>query len=272
VRPKDDLEAPGPRLAWSISAYLLALMEHLRRHPNPELLAEHYAAVQACAETLVYVRIEAQNRVDAKTFAAAGGGLRYAVALATQHRNSADAVRWESEACELERIAEEAGHNPSTSTHISVTVHNWKEVAGWHFFEDRPWGFDDPWQGIALAGEAVWSASGIQRRQGKLVVNPKRGNRWAWWALLDLPIDGSTISLVWDGTTLHTTQPVTSDKPTKTYRRIRALKTDELEFDLQFEFTPSDEEGGVSARTTFSPRFDQPVATPSVVADPISGA
>jgi hypothetical protein len=266
IRPKEELEAPGARLPWNISAYLLALMDHLRRHPNPDLLAEHYAAVQACAEMLVQVRLEAQNRVDAKSFAAAGGGLRYAVSLATQQRNSADAVRWESEACELERIADEAGIKAGANA--ALTIHNWREVAGWHLHEDRPWGYDDEWQGIALAGEAVWAACGIQRRQGKLTVNPKRGNKWAWWGLLDLPIDGSTISLVWDGATLHSTQPVQSDKPVQTYRRIRALKTDELDFDLQFEFTPSDEEGGNSARRYFQPTFDQPVPS---VAGPVSG-
>ena len=79
--------------------------------------------------------------------------------------------------------------------------------------------------------------------------------------MLDLPIDGSTISLVWDGTTLHTTKPVQSDKPVQTYHHIRALRTDELEFDLQFEFTPGEEEGGTSARRYFHPTFDQPVAT-----------
>jgi hypothetical protein len=35
-----------------------------------------------------------------------------------------------------------------------------------------------------------------------------------------------------------------------------------LEFDLQFEFTPSDEDGGSGARTYFRPVFEQPV--PSV--------
>jgi hypothetical protein len=260
IRPKDELETPGPRLAWSINAYLLALLEHLRRHPNPELLAEHYAAIQACAETLVQVRIDAQNNIDAKTFAAAGGALRHAVVLATQQRNSADAVRWESEACELERIAEEAGHTAASNG--ALTVQNWRDIAGWQMHDDRPWGFDDPWQGIALAGEAVWAACGIQRRQGKLAVNPKRGNRWAWWALLDLPIDGGAVSLVWDGTTLHATQPIHTERPVQLYRRIRALHTDELDFDLQFEFTPSDEAGGTAARRYFRPVFDQPL--PSV--------
>jgi hypothetical protein len=99
-----------------------------------------------------------------------------------------------------------------------------------------------------------------------LVVNPKRGNRWNWWALLDLPIDGSNISLVWDGATLHSTQPVQSDKPVQLYRRIRALKTDELDFDLQFEFIPAGEEGGTTARRHFRPLFDQaitPVVNPA---------
>jgi hypothetical protein len=182
------------------------------------------------------------------------------VVLATQQRNSADAVRWESEACELERIAEEAGHTAASNG--ALTIQNWRDVAGWQMHDDRPWGFDDPWQGIALAGEAVWAACGIQRRQGKLAVNPKRGNRWAWWALLDLPIDGGAVSLVWDGTTLHATQPIHTERPVQLYRRIRALHTDELDFDLQFEFTPSDEAGGTAARRYFRPVFDQPL--PSV--------
>jgi hypothetical protein len=265
IRPKDELEAPGPQLASTISAYLLALMDHLRRHPTPELLAEHYSAVQTCAEVLVRLRVEAQEKVDAITFATAGSGLRYAVSLATQHRNSADAVRWESEACELERIAEEAGYSAPPANVISMQ--NWLEQAGWQFSDDRPWGFDDPWQGIALAGEAVWGSCGIQHRQGKLVVNPKRGNRWNWWALLDLPMNDGSISLVWDGTTLHSTQPVQSDKPVQLYRRIRAIKTDELEFDLQFEFTPADEDGGVASRRYFRPVFDQnttPAVNPAV--------
>jgi hypothetical protein len=259
IRPKDELEAPGPRMAWSISAYLLALMDHLRRHPNPELLAEHYAAVQACAETLIQVRFDAQVEMNPTLFAAAGMGLRYAVSLASQQRASGDAVRWESEACELERIAEEAGYTPAPVEVEPLSVQNWLDQAGWYFGDERPWGFDDPWQGITLAGEAVWKACGLQRRQGKLVVNPKRGNHWAWWALLDLPMNGSSISLVWDGTTLHSTQPVQSDKPVQLYHRIRALRTDELEFDLQFEFTPADDEGGSAARQYFRPIFDQPL-------------
>ena len=262
VRPKDEPEAPGPTLAWNTSAYLQALADHLKRHPDADLLADHYAAVQTCAETLIQLRIEAQQQIDAPAFAAAGVGLRQAVILATQNGNSADAVRWESEACELERMAEQAGNTPPAAQ--PLTLQNWRNTAGWHFTQDRPWHFDDDWAGVALAGEAIWNGYGVQRRRGgKLWVYPKRAAGWSWWALLDLPIDGGSLSLVWDGTTLHATQPVQSDQPVKLYRRIRALNTDELDFDLRFEMTPADEDGGMAARQHFHPIFQQGIVQPS---------
>jgi hypothetical protein len=67
--------------------------------------------------------------------------------------------------------------------------------------------------------------------------------------------------LVWDGSTLHSTHPIQSDKPVQLYRRIRALKTDELDFDLQFELTPADEEGETAARRYFRPVFDRAVSS-----------
>lgn len=251
-RPKDELTPPGSRLAWQNSAYLLALQDHLRRHPNPELLAEHYPALALCAEALVYVRINAQEQVDAPAFAAAGYGLRAAVALATQHKQLTDAVRWESEACELERITEAAGSPPPPAL---LSLRAWRGQVQWQTPPDRPWDFAAPSQGIALVGE-VWDACGLQRRSGKLAVYPTRGNAWGWWAWLDVPVDGGSLSLLWDGATLFCTRPVSSDRPVRVVRRIRALKTDELDFDLTFEMTPRDEEGGVAARQTFRPAFD----------------
>lgn len=266
IRPKDELEAPGPRLAWNNRAYLHALMEHLTRHPDPDLLAEHYDAVTACAETLVKLRQEAATQttaqIDAATLQSAGVGLRHAVNLAGRHHDSTNAVRWESEACELERMVEDADLPASPPP---LTLAHWAGQAGWKLSEDRPWAFKDAWLGIVLAGEAVWGPYGVQHRRQGLAVYPTRGNDWDWWALLDLPIDDGTISLVWDGTTLHSTRPLRSDKPVIVYERIRATNTDELEFDLTFVMTHNkkdegkenegQEDGGQAARHTFRPTF-----------------
>ncbi len=256
VRPKDEPEPAGPRLAWSNNAYLTALHEHLLRHPDRDLLTDHYAAVQACAERLVLVRQTATEQLDGPTLAEASVALRHAVVLATEQRNTADMARWESEACELERQADAAG-SPVGGADAAATAAR-LERSTWQLSEDRPWHFTDPWAGVALAGDAVWQDCGLQRRRGKLSVYPKRGARWRWWALLDLPLDGDTISLVWDGTTLHSTQLVQSDQPVQVYASIRARHTDELDFDLTFEFTPTDADGGRANRRTFHPDFDQP--------------
>lgn len=252
IRPKDALEAPGPRLAWNNRAYLQALTEHLARHPNPDLLAEHYAAVTACAETLIKVRMEAERGADAATLQCASAGLRHAVTLAGRHHDSVNAIRWESEACELERMVDGATL-PAAPPPLQIA--QWAGQVGWKLSEDRPWDFKDPWLGIVMAGEAVWGPYGLQRRRQGLAVYPTRGNKWSWWALLDLPVDDGSISLVWDGTTLHTTQPLQSDKPVAVYENIRATNTDELEFDLTFVMTPSQEADGREARRTFRPTF-----------------
>lgn len=254
IRPKDELEPPDARTAAANAAYLAALQEHLQRHPNDELLAEHYAAVTACAETLVQLRLDAQYQADAALFAVCGAGLRRAMSLATLHKDGVNAVRWESEACELERLAEEGGA-PIPPGPLELA--QWAAQSGWRMDAARPWGFADPMLGAALAGLAVWSGCGIQRRNGKLTVNPRRGSAWQWWALLDLPLDDGRLSLVWDGTTLYATQPVHSDRPVQLCRKIRALKTDELDFDLQFELDLSSEENGAPARRVFHPVFER---------------
>jgi hypothetical protein len=254
IRLKDELEPPNAGVAAANTDYLTALQEHLQRHPNSELLAEHYAAVAACAETLIHLRLDAQFHADAATFAVCGAGLRRAATLATWHKDGVNAVRWESEACELERLAE-AGGAPIPPGPLELA--QWAAQSGWQMDAARPWGFADPMRGAALAGLAVWSGCGIQRRNGKLSVNPRRGNSWSWWALLDLPLDDGRISLVWDGTTLYATQPVYSERPVQLCRKIRALKTDELDFDLQFELELQTDEAGVSARRMFHPAFER---------------
>jgi hypothetical protein len=259
VRPKDELDGSGAGLAAANTAYLAALQEHLQHHLNSDLLAEHYPAVSACAETLVQLRLHAQSQADATAFAVCGAGLRRAVILATLHKDGVNAVRWESEACELERLAEEGG---APVPPAPLQLAQWSAQSGWQMDAARPWGFADPLQGAVLAGTAVWSGCGIQRRNGKLAVNPRRGNSWQWWALLDLPLDDGRVSLVWDGTTLYSTQPVNSERPIQLCSKIRALKTDELDFDLQFELVLAAEADAPGERRLFHPVFE-PASRPA---------
>ncbi|MEX1018343.1 MAG: hypothetical protein WDZ49_01715 [Litorilinea sp.] len=240
VHPKAEIPDPGYALVQTNRIYLAALWQHLQRRPDPDLLAQHAEAVRLCAEALVQVRFPPGDNakptpgsLDATTLALAGAGLRQAVNLATHLRDSANAMRWESEACEYERLAEEVG--ASRVREDINWLDAWQEQSGWQLHSARPWQFATPDRGVALAGDAVWRGCGLQWRQGQLAVYPRRGNDWAWWALLDLPLADGTISLVWDGTTLHSTRPIRSEQTVHVYDQIRARNTDELEFDLWFE-------------------------------------
>ena len=85
---------------------------------------------------------------------------------------------------------------------------------------------------------------------------------WPWWALFDLPwpdpdtpaANDRTLTIVWDGETIHATQPVTSAAPTQIHTQIRALHTDEDAFDLTFEFVDESSDGD-KIRTQFKPDF-----------------
>ncbi len=237
-------------------AYLAALGDHLAHHPDAEVAAGHLPAVAACAEALIAARPAFHSARAGDLLAQAGHALRRALAIPQQ--DGADRARWESEAREAERLAAELGGvTPADAATGAAILDGWQAACGWRLALDRPWFFDDPLAGIRLAGVAVWSGCGLAWRAGELWVHPTQGNPWRWWALLDLPHGDATVSLVWDGATLHSTQPVRSDQPVELHGRIRALHTDEYDFDLQFEMAPrpDDPPGG---QHLFKPMFDTP--------------
>lgn len=232
IRPQDAADDPGDELANTNAAYLTAIYEHLKRRADSEFLGEHYAAVKLCADALIQYRWQAVTDQDGPALAAISKTLRRALGLAMQHLDSINMVRWESEACEMERKAE-ALHVP-----ISAPVFDSAALlaaSGWQTTDDQPWHFADPWAGIALAGQAVWRGCGVSQERKRLVVRPTWPQEWSWWALLDLPLGDGKLSLLWDGTTLYATKPVHTGLPVVVVAQIRALKTDEHEFDLEFE-------------------------------------
>lgn len=250
LRAADELPDPGQTVLATNHAYLLALYDHLRHHFDLELLGEHYEAVKRCAETLIQVRWQAgvdENITQLVTISAA---LRRALGMAMTQNDGVNAVRWESEACEAERRAEALGWQAPDET---FTLAGWLLRSTWQTPDDRPWAFAAPGQGIALTGQVIWRGCGLQWDRGHYGVEPAWPAAWSWWAVLDLPIGKTKLSLLWDGTTLHATQPIHSKLPVQVQQRISAQKTDEHEFDLQFELRS--EHDGVVERQIFRPTF-----------------
>jgi hypothetical protein len=254
VRPNDGLVDPGPALIETNAAYLSALYEHMRHHFDSELLAEHYAAVRACAEALIQHRWQAITDDDGPTLAAAGAALRRALGLALQQLDSVNSVRWESEACEMERRAQALDFEEQDEVFAPADL---LAQGGWQTPTDQPWHFADPWLGIELAGQAVWRGCGITVEQDHVRVEPSWPAGWQWWALIDLPIGNSKLSLLWDGATLHATQPVHSPLPLQTHSRINVLRAEEHDFDLQFEM--KSEQDSVAEGQVFKPQFMESV-------------
>ncbi len=256
LRPKEPLIDPEVALLQTNSAYIQSLYQHLQHHFDGELLAAHYPALQACTEALIRQRIfMEENGVELTQL---GATLRRALALAVQQANDADVVRWESEAAEAERVAVES-KSALTSTD-AWTLTDWRPVSTWQTPATQPWHFTDPWAGIALAGQAVWRGCGLRQQGGELHVVPTWPDEWRWWALLDLSIGDKPLSLLWDGVTLHATRPVHSQLPIQVHQRIRAIKADEHDFDLEFELRSEVE--GVVERQIFKPQFTSPAVDP----------
>jgi hypothetical protein len=248
TRSKELPVDPASGVIQTNRAYLAALHAHLQHHFAADLLQAHYAAVQACTEVLIKERSKIQQ--DGQRLVELGMALRYAQELAMRHSDGANAVRWESEACEAERLAKEL-QAQNVSTTISLT--DWLPLSTWQTPANQPWHFSDPWAGIALAGQAVWRGCGLNWVRNQLWVQPTFPAHWSWWALLDLPVGEGKLSLLWDGVTLHATQAVRSKLPVQVHQRIRALKSDEYEFNLEFEL--KSEQDGVVHQQIFKPKF-----------------
>lgn len=268
---RERLAGPGRALVESNGAYLAALHAHLQRHPSAELAQEHWPAVQAAAEALVQARAWLLADADAD----AGDAQRLAVALAAAAALAqlaaasiagaeADTVRWQSEAADLRRrfAAHAEGEQRAEAS---------GSLPAWAPSEDTPWRMADPLPAIQLAADAVWLGCGVRPSPASLVVRPAWPATFGWWALTGLPLAQGTLSLVWDGSTLHTTQPLTAfaaagaPLPVALHRTIRTLHSDETDFDLTFAFVDdapalgaAPDSGTVATpapASTFRPRF-----------------
>ena len=232
LRPKDTVDSPSTsELIGANSAYLSALSLHLRHRPAVDLLEQHYAAASACAEALVRCGVEVRGddsdrgRRHTQWIAAA---LEQAAWLAELQNDEVNAVRWQSES-RAHTVALD-GAAPTATPYRGLPE-------SWGRDELGLWRFAEPWQGIDLAGAVIWDLCGVSWDAGLLTVKAAWPESWRWWAIVDLPYkDELTVTLVWDGTTLHSTLPLVSDTPWELHQRIRVLHAELYDFDLQFEF------------------------------------
>lgn len=260
---KDPVPHPGRALAQTNGAYLRALLAHLERHFDESLLAAHYEAVRLCSEALISARRDWLREATAAELQQMAAALRAAQALSALQQASADSARWESEAREYARLAgaEGGGGTPGGAPPA------WEQAAQWKPARGRPWRLDDPWAGIALAARAVWHGCGISMQQGEVCVSPTWPAAWRWWALLGLELPAGTLSLLWDGESLHSTLPLRSALPVQVHEVVRALKAGEDDFDLEFEYGaaagPASAGAGLTAAAAGSRRRFRPVFQPA---------
>lgn len=225
---------PGIAVIETNLAYLKALTNHLSRQPAPDLLAAHYAAAARCADKLI-TALDEFPALDGAQIAQIQTGLYLASRLAGLHGESADEARWIGEAARL-AVPQGETLRPETGA--------WMD---WDEFVDL--GALSSARVMALAGAALWRGCGISVRNGEIYVSPQWPQPWGWWALLDLPVMGSALSLLWDGEILHSTRPVRFDGEVALHDRIRAEGSDADNFALRFHLRS----GG--SQQSFRPSF-----------------
>lgn len=245
IHNKETPVDPGNELVANNHAYLWALYRHLQRHPDPELLAVHYPAVGFCAEQLLRQQSSNTAQGNPLQLALLDQALASARQLAEQQHDHANAERWSSGA---------KAQSNSRDDRLAMTGLIVRLLGNWQTQVARPHHFGDRWQGIADAGAVIWQGSGLHWVDGELAITPAWPASWGWWALLDLPLAQGKLSLLWDGTTLHSTLPIRSDRPVQVQQSLRARNTEETEFDLHFEYQA--ERGGGKERRIFQPHFD----------------
>ncbi len=241
LRVKDGAPAPPPaRLPSTNGAYLRALADHLDHHPDDALLAQHYTAVGLSAEQVIRTRDRRTGETTATEDWATHAALTTAARLARRQGDEINGARWESEARAVTPPAD-AGAQPFFS----------ELPQAWEIRDNGHWSNLQPQAKVAFAGAAVWLGCGLQWRDGVLHVAPRMPEVWEWWALMALPYgDDQQLSLVWDGATLHTTQPIAAAVPITRHARIQLLHTDEYDFKPTFQLK-SDSSG----EAFFLPKF-----------------
>ncbi len=208
VLPRGLVDVPEGDVPFATAAYLETLHTHLQRLPDQEWLSTHQQALTTTADELsaasqTLTRSSAPDDSTTCAFDAALRGLTAAAALARKLNLIEDAARWTQAAAQLGN-----GEDSSPS--------------------DQP----------SRAETSIWNLIGLTTVDGELTIHRQWPAHWNWWALLQLPYRAQgkddTVSLLWDGERLHTTQPVSFDGPVTIQNQVHAFGSDEHSFALRF--------------------------------------
>lgn len=248
LRRIDKSEDPGVAVCATNAAYLNGVANHLTRVADVELLDAHYPAIGLCAEMLM--RHQADSSFEACS------GLKAAVHLAQLKGDETNRERWQN-ALGLNRFSEPAHE---TGLGIAPQMGLLAEQLGWKPNADGVWCYSDSSAAANLVGQAIWHYAGLALNRRPIQVNPNWHNAqtdcWPWWALMDLPLnEETTLSLVWDGQTLHANQPIQTTLPTAMHDAIQTTGTDADSFALEFVFIDQTEDNEVT-KTSFKPELD----------------
>jgi len=208
VLPRGPVDVPEDGIPFAAAAYLETLHTHLQRLPDREWLATHQQALTSTANELcAFFQAHAgptapENSATSATDAACRA-LTAASALASRLNQTEDAARWAG-------AAAQSGNNEQVSVSKLPST----------------------------ADSSIWNLIGITTEEGELTIHRAWPSRWDWWALLQLPFraqgEDDTVSLLWDGETLHSTRPVTFAGPVAVQNQVHAYGSDEHSFDLRF--------------------------------------
>lgn len=217
---------PGAAVLDTNIAYLESLANHLSRQPDASLLAEHYETVKRCVASLMPLCDEDAARVGEDL-----ARLRTALYLASRLAGLSDDGENEDGWLKAAMKVGEAlpGYPEDAAKGARAGVRGWDELDG--LVDLASLGTA---QLLAISSKAIWQGCGISVRRGEIYVSPQWPEAWGWWALLDLPVADGTLSLLWDGVTLHTTQPVRFDGRSSLHDRIYASGSDVDTFNLRF--------------------------------------
>ncbi len=208
VLPRGPVDVQEDDIPFAAAAYLGALYTHLQRLPDPEWLSTHQEALTSTAGELCAISQPLEDTSppedpDPCASDAAHRALTSASSLARQLNQTEHAAKWADAATRLGK-----GDIVSPSGQAAPTANS------------------------------IWNLLGITTMNGELTIHRQWPSQWDWWALIQLPYrahgEEDTVSLLWDGETLHTTRPVAFDGPVTIQSQVQPFGSDEHSFDLRF--------------------------------------